>query len=98
MVAIINFSSSLSNALNYNEQKLKQEVPRKRPEDERKMKAEFIHASGYVKDTDKLGFTEKFRRLEKQMKLRESRKESVVHISLNFDPSEKHKLDNETLK
>lgn len=88
MVAVIKFSSSLSNVLNYNENKLKQEVPRKSVNEPKKMKAELIHSSGFGKDTEKLGFTDKFKRLEKQMKLNEGRKKSVVHISLNFDPSE----------
>jgi hypothetical protein len=88
MVAVIKFSSSLRNVVHYNENKLKQEVPRKDVNEPRKMKAEFIHASGFAKDTEKLGFTDKFKRLEKQMKLNEGRKKSVVHISLNFDPSE----------
>src|SRR5215216_3613587 len=84
MVAVIKFSSSLRNVLNYNENKLKQK------------KAELIHSSAYAKDTDKLGFTEKFKRLEKQMELNDVSKKSVVHISLNFDPSEK--LKHSTLK
>lgn len=88
MVAVIKFSVSLANVLNYNENKLKQEVPVKDTSEPRKMKAELIHSSGFAKDTEKLGYTDKFRHIKKQMNLRESRKKSVVHISLNFDPSE----------
>jgi hypothetical protein len=84
MVAVIKFSSSLRNVLNYNENKLKQK------------KAEFIHSANYGKDTELLGFTDKFKRLQKQMALNENSKKSVVHVSLNFDPSEK--LKHKTLK
>jgi hypothetical protein len=84
MVAVIKFSSSLRNVLNYNENKLKQK------------KAELIHSSSFAKDTDQLGFTHKWRRLEKQMQLNDTSKKSVVHISLNFDPSEK--LNHERLR
>lgn len=100
MVARINFASSLRNVMNYNENKLKQEteVVDKNGHKQKVKKAEFIHASGYAKDTAKLTFTDRYKRLEKLMALRESRTKSVTHISLNFDPSEKEKLDNEMLK
>jgi len=98
MVAVIKFSSSLQNVLNYNENKLKQDTDLKDENGKLLKKAEFIHSSGFAKDTEKLVFTDKFKRIEKQMNLSETRKRSVTHISLNFDPSEKKKLDNETLK
>ncbi len=84
--------------LNYNESKLKQDVVIKDENGQEKKikKAAFIHASGYAKDTEKLGYTDKEKRLEKLMQLRESRQRSVVHISLNFDPSEK--LDQNRLR
>ncbi len=84
MVAVINFSGSLRNVVNYNENKLKQNV------------AQFIHSANYGKDTERLGFTERFKCLEKQAAMNERSKKSIVHISLNFDPSEK--LDQATLK
>lgn len=98
MVAVIKFSSSLKNVLNYNETKLKQEVVVKDEKGQEKKikKAAFIHASGYAKDTEKLGYTDKEKRIQKLMQLRESRQRSVVHISLNFDPSEK--LDQNRLR
>jgi hypothetical protein len=98
MVAVVNFSSSLKNVLNYNESKLKQDVVIKDEKGQVKTvkKAAFIHASGYAKDTEKLGYTDKEKRLEKLMRLRESRTKSVAHISLNFDPSEK--LDHNRLR
>ena len=98
MVAVIKFSSSLKNVLNYNETKLKQEVVVKdgKGQEKKIKKAAFIHASGYAKDTEKLGYTDKEKRIQKLMQLRESRQRSVVHISLNFDPSEK--LDQNRLR
>src|ERR1700688_3340488 len=84
MVAVINISKSLRNALNYNEQKLKLN------------KAELIHSMNYGKDTSELGFTDKIRRLEMFTKLNEKTELNSVHISLNFDPSEM--LSNEKLQ
>jgi hypothetical protein len=100
MVARINFASSLRNVMNYNENKMKQdiEVVGKDGKKEIKKKAEFIHSSGYAKDTHLLTFTNRFNRIKKLMDLRESRQRSVAHISLNFDPSEKHKLTDDMQK
>jgi len=83
MVAVIKSSASIQNVLQYNENKLKQNV------------AELIHSMNYGKDTEQLGFTDKIRTLEKLLTLNERTKLNAVHISLNFDPSEK--LDKETL-
>lgn len=83
MVAVIKSSASISNVLHYNENKLKQNVAR------------LIHSQGFAKDTEKLGFTDKLRTFEKLMSLNQSTRLNTVHISLNFDPSEK--LDGETL-
>ena len=47
-----------------------------------------IHSSGYAKDTDQLGFTDKIRTLEKLTELNQNVKVNSVHISLNFDRSE----------
>ena len=84
MVAVIKSSASIKNVLQYNENKLKQNV------------AQLIHSRNYGKDTELLGFTDKIRTLEKLISLNERTKLSAVHISLNFDPSEK--LDKETLQ
>ena len=83
MVAVIKSSRSIKNVLHYNENKLAQKA------------AGLIYAHGFAKDTEKLGFTDKLRTFEKLISLNESTKLSTVHISLNFDPSEK--LDSETL-
>jgi MobA/VirD2-like, nuclease domain len=77
MVAIIHNSGSLRNALHYNENKLKQGV------------ANFIHSGNYPKDTELLGFSDKIKRLERLTALNQQTKINSVHISLNFDLSEK---------
>ena len=84
MVAVINLGRSIRKSLNYNEQKLKVD------------KAEFIHSANYAKDTEELGFSDKINRLERLAKLNEKTELNSVHISLNFDPSEK--LSNEKLR
>src|ERR1035438_4637320 len=84
MVAIIRASGSLRNVLHYNENKLKQN------------NAELIHSMNYGKDTEKLGFTDKIKTLEKLTSLNDRTKLNGVHITLNFDPSEK--LSKETLR
>lgn len=84
MVAIIHNSGSLRNALHYNENKVKQGV------------ANFIHSGNYPKDTELLGFSDKINRLEKQTALNQQTKVNSVHISLNFDLSDK--LSTEKLK
>jgi len=77
MVAVIKSSHSIRRILNYNENKVKQE------------KAECIGALNYPVDASGLSFTMKLRRFERQMELNTNAKRNSVHISLNFDPSEK---------
>lgn len=84
MVAVIHNSSSLRNALHYNENKMRQGV------------AKFIHAGNYSKDAELLGFSDKINRLEKQTALNQQTKVNSVHISLNFDSADK--LNTEKLK
>jgi len=81
MVAVIKPGRSLRNALHYNENKLSQK------------KAVLIHSANYGKDTELLGFTDKIRRLEKLAALNQATRVNSVHISLNFDPSEKMPVD-----
>ena len=81
MVAVIKGGRSLRNALQYNEHKLTQK------------KAVLIHSANYGKDTDLLGFSDKIRRLETLAARNEKTKVNSVHISLNFDPSEKIPVD-----
>ena len=84
MVAIIHNSSSLKNALHYNENKVRQKV------------AIFFHSANYSKDTNQLGFSDKISRLERLAALNQQTKINCVHVSLNFDPSDK--LNTEKLK
>ena len=77
MVAVIHTSHSLHMALNYNEQKSKQG------------KAQCILAINYPKDVDELNFYQKLNRLTNLAALNENTKRNSVHISLNFDPTEK---------
>jgi len=84
MVAIIKISASLRNVLQYNENKLKENV------------AQLIHSGNFIKDTEKLGFTDKIGTFEKLNSLNERTRLKTMHISLNFDPSER--LEKETLQ
>jgi len=84
MVAIIHNSGSLRNALHYNENKVKQGV------------AILIHSANYSKDTELLGFSDKINLLEKLTALNQQTKINSVHISLNFDLSDR--LNTEKLK
>jgi len=77
MVAIVKSNSSLRNVLHYNENKLKQNAAR------------LIHSNGFGKDTEHLGFTDKLKTFEKHNSLNERTQLKTVHISLNFDASEK---------
>lgn len=77
MVAVIHASSSLRNAFNYNEQKVKEQV------------ATCLVAANYPKDVQDLTYNQKLVRLQNQADLNIKTKVNSVHISLNFDPSEK---------
>ena len=78
MVAIIKTGHSIHSILNYNENKVKTE------------KAECIHAVNYPLKLENLSFNLKLNRFLKLAELNENAKRNTVHISLNFDPSEKH--------
>ena len=84
MVAVIKTGHSINRILNYNENKVKEG------------KAECISCVNYPIDTEKISFSQKLNRLLKQASLNENLTCNSVHISLNFDPSEK--LSNEQLK
>ena len=77
MVAIIKTGHSIHRILNYNENKVQQGV------------AECIGAGNYPVDIEKMIFILKLNRLLKQADLNENVKRNSVHISLNFDLSEK---------
>lgn len=81
---MIHQSTSLRNILNYNEQKVKAGL------------AVCLEAGFYPVDAADLNFHQKLRRLEMLTELNQRTKYNSVHISLNFDPSEK--LPDELLK
>jgi len=83
MVARINTGKDISKALNYNEQKVKLG------------KAVLLAASGFLKDMDKMTFYNKLWQFERLTSLNERATTNSLHVSLNFDPSEK--LDREKL-
>ncbi len=84
MVAIIKTGHSIHRILNYNENKVQQGV------------AECIGAGNYPVDIEKMVFTMKLNRFLKQADLNENVKRNSVHISLNFDMTEKG-ISNEKL-
>ncbi len=77
MVAIFKAGSSLKTTLNYNENKVKKGV------------AACIHAENYPMNHDEMQFHHKLNRLLNQAELNKNVKANSVHISLNFDPSER---------
>ncbi|WP_431213832.1 relaxase/mobilization nuclease domain-containing protein [Puia sp. P3] len=84
MVTVIHQSKSLHNAVNYNEQKVQAG------------KAICLLAVNYPKDPEDLNFYQKLHRLTNQAALRPRTKVNSLHISINFEPSEK--LSRETLE
>ena len=78
MVAIIKTSHSIRNVFYYNENKVKAGT------------AECITAGNYPADIDKMTDIMKLNRFVKRAELNENVKCNTLHISLNFDPSEKH--------
>jgi hypothetical protein len=77
MVARINTVKSISKALNYNEQKVANG------------KAECITASGFIKDINTLNFYDKLHHFERLISLNERATINTLHVSLNFDSSDK---------
>jgi hypothetical protein len=84
MVAVIHSGSSLREALNYNENKVKRGV------------AECIDAGYYLKGAEDLTYRDKFSRLQRLMDLNSRTKVNMLHISLNFAAEDK--LDKESLR
>lgn len=77
MVAKITVPNSISRALNYNEKKMKEG------------KAECIHAHNYLKNAGQLNYYEKLQRFQQLICLNDRASTNTVHISLNFDITEK---------
>jgi hypothetical protein len=83
MVAKITFPKRVLDALNYNEQKVQKGV------------AQCLGASGYLREAGDMNFYQKLEGLERRNELNNRATTKTLHVSLNFDPSEK--LSQETL-
>jgi hypothetical protein len=77
VVAVIKTGHSILRLLNYNENKVKEGA------------ATFLGAQNYPINPERLTFSQKLNRLILQAALNENVTRNSVHISLNFDPSEK---------
>lgn len=77
MVAIISTTASLRKILNYNEKKVQQK------------KAMCIHAHNFLNEQERMHFKEKYNRFQMLNELNTRSKVNMLHVSLNFDPSEK---------
>lgn len=77
MVAVIKTGHSISRILNYNENKVTQGV------------AQCIGQGNYPMETHQMSFTMKYNRLNRQAELNPNVTRNSVHISLNFDTTEK---------
>jgi hypothetical protein len=84
VVAVIKTGHSILRLLNYNEFKVKEGA------------AVFLGAQNYPIDGARLTFRQKLNRLKNQAALNENVTRNSMHISLNFDPSEK--LDGASLQ
>jgi hypothetical protein len=83
MVVRIKSPHSLQRVLNYNEKKVQ------------KGQAECIHAGNYLLNSEQLNFHQKMERLQDLISLNErTKKSNTLHISLNFDLSEKLSKEN----
>lgn len=76
MVSKITFPDNLLDALNYHEQKVQ------------KGKAELLLAENFLPEKDRLNFYDKLHRFNDQMERNTRAKTKLLHVSLNFDPSE----------
>lgn len=77
MVAKIKSGKRIRGVLHYNEQKVKEGL------------AKCIGAAGFGLEADELNFYQKLARFEKLLEKNPRVKTNALHISLNFDPSEK---------
>lgn len=78
MVAVIKTGHAVRSILNYNENKVKQGCAR------------CIGEGNYPLDAERLSYEMKLSRLLRQNALNENVKRNSVHISLNFDPTERY--------
>jgi len=79
----ITFPEDLRRALNYHEKKVQ------------KGTAELLHAHSFFKLPQELNFHDKMERFQDLMALNERADTKLIHISLNFHPSEKERLTKE---
>lgn len=77
MVAKITTPNSIGKALNYNEKKVQKGV------------ATCLYAGNFLKDANDLNFYEKLTRFKALNSLNTRAKTNTLHISLNFDPTER---------
>ena len=77
MVAKITIPKSIDAALNYNEKKVQ------------KGTAQCLYAGNYLNDAAKMNFYQKLNGFERLNSLNERATTKTLHVSLNFDPSEK---------
>ena len=77
MVARINTGKSISKALNYNEQKVQTGM------------AEILLASDFIKDMEYLNFHDKMDQFQRHISLNDRATTNTLHVSLNFDVTEK---------
>lgn len=77
MVAKITTPKSIEAALNYNEKKVQ------------KGNAVCLHAANYLNDAKEMNFYQKLAGFERVNSLNERATTKTLHVSLNFDPSEK---------
>lgn len=77
MVAKITTPKSIEAALNYNEKKVQKGV------------AVCLHAANYLKDSKEMNFYQKLAGFERLNSLNDRATTKTLHVSLNFDPSEK---------
>jgi hypothetical protein len=77
MVAKVIIGTNINGALNYNELKV------------REGKAECIAINGFIKEANELTFKDKLTRFEDLTAKNRRSKTNTLHISLNFDPSER---------
>jgi hypothetical protein len=83
MVAKITIPKSVECALNYNENKVQKDT------------AECLHASNYLNEVKNMNFYQKLNAFESLNSLNKRATTKALHVSLNFDPSEK--LSNDKL-
>lgn len=77
MVAKITIPKSIEAALNYNEKKVQ------------KNKAVCLYAANYLNEAKNMNFYQKLNRFERLNVLNDRATTKTLHVSLNFDPSEK---------